>query len=697
MVGNDIKGAQQQAHNNMNIVLSNLARKNVKIWFFVFLVPLLFFLYRSAFHAPFIIDDNAKIVDNADIRTFPNFSKLIYKYSAKHNFHRNDPSRPLTYLTYAFNYSIGKLNPVSYRIFNLLIHIINAFLVLVFAQKIYFYLLKPGYNRLLPFAAALIFAVHPVAVFSVSYSYNRADILCLLFYVLTLVLFIKYRENNVHRGWYYGASVLSFILALASKPTAVTFPAILLLVDYVLYQKLLTNKIKISFKQYCRKHIIFLGILALYFLFRLVYLGGIGDREAEKTLDRVYYVVMQPHVYMRYFELLILPLRASILHSLIDIKNYDIRLILSYTALFSVIIILCRGIINFIRFKPINDINRLFVFTFSFFLITIAPAASIFPTSMLMQENRIYLPSIGFIMFFVYVCGRYLNKNVFLVITFLYAGLFCYLTYNRNLLFADPLRLLSDAIRVNSKNDLAYFTRGNLYKDKGDYEHALADFTKAIELSPLYEKAHNNRGNIYCMFKDYRRAIYDYKEIIKIDPQNSDAYLNLAVAYHETGADTQEVIRNFKIAADLGSETALKNLESLGVSHNPTGAKILQKNVNPSALSSADGVELFRNRRYKEAIEAFTRLIQEQPENEASIRNNIGLCYIQLKEYDNAEKELLRALSIDKNYEKAYYNLGVLYEKKQDTKKAMEFYKKVISLNPGHEKAKQKLSSQILH
>ncbi|MGO9173721.1 MAG: tetratricopeptide repeat protein [Rhodomicrobium sp.] len=84
---------------------------------------------------------------------------------------------------------------------------------------------------------------------------------------------------------------------------------------------------------------------------------------------------------------------------------------------------------------------------------------------------------------------------------------------------------------------------GNAYYEKQDYDHAIADFTKAIDLAPDYA-AYNNRGNAYYVRKDYDNAIADYTKAIDLAPNDAVAYHNRGNAYKAIGITSQS-------AADL--------------------------------------------------------------------------------------------------------------------------------------------------
>ncbi len=91
------------------------------------------------------------------------------------------------------------------------------------------------------------------------------------------------------------------------------------------------------------------------------------------------------------------------------------------------------------------------------------------------------------------------------------------------------------AIELDPANALAYNNRGRAYADKGDHDRAIADYDKAIQLDPKFAQRLQRRGNAYFAKGDYDRAIADYDEAIKLDPKYAFAYHNRALAYREQG------------------------------------------------------------------------------------------------------------------------------------------------------------------
>jgi tetratricopeptide (TPR) repeat protein len=85
--------------------------------------------------------------------------------------------------------------------------------------------------------------------------------------------------------------------------------------------------------------------------------------------------------------------------------------------------------------------------------------------------------------------------------------------------------------------DLAvtYYNRGLGYGAERDYDRAIADYTKAIELAPKFANAYNNRGTVYGITGDHARAIADFTKAISLDPKNANAYNNRCLGLAVSG------------------------------------------------------------------------------------------------------------------------------------------------------------------
>jgi len=98
--------------------------------------------------------------------------------------------------------------------------------------------------------------------------------------------------------------------------------------------------------------------------------------------------------------------------------------------------------------------------------------------------------------------------------------------------FSQALLLWKDADGIKNKA-IAYNNRGNVYQYLEQYDKAISDYNKAIELNPNYAKAYNNRGVAYDDLKQYDKAISDYTKALELNPNYAEAYNNRGLVYSD--------------------------------------------------------------------------------------------------------------------------------------------------------------------
>ena len=125
----------------------------------------------------------------------------------------------------------------------------------------------------------------------------------------------------------------------------------------------------------------------------------------------------------------------------------------------------------------------------------------------------------------------------------------------------------SKAIELDPKDAETYFNRGYAYGHKGDYDRAIADFSKALELDPKAVVAYNSRGAAYEHKGDHDRAIADFSKVLELDPKDAHVYHNRGAAYEDKG-DHDRAIADYRRALqfDPSIEASKEGLKRLGVS-----------------------------------------------------------------------------------------------------------------------------------
>src|SRR5438034_977960 len=141
---------------------------------------------------------------------------------------------PLTWMTLGLDYLLWGMNPVGYHLTSLLLHAANAVVFFFVGCRILTLALPAPSERghaLTAGFAALVFAIHPLRVESVAWVTERRDVLSGLFYLLTILVYLRDCERGARgRGWCW-VSVGLFACALLSKSMVVNLPIVLLILD----------------------------------------------------------------------------------------------------------------------------------------------------------------------------------------------------------------------------------------------------------------------------------------------------------------------------------------------------------------------------------------------------------------------------------------------------------------------------------
>ena len=117
----------------------------------------------------------------------------------------------------------------------------------------------------------------------------------------------------------------------------------------------------------------------------------------------------------------------------------------------------------------------------------------------------------------------------------------------------DAITYYSEVISLQPDSSIlakAYTARGSIYADKREYDLAIADWTKAIELAPEDAEVYYNRGTAYGDKGELDKAIQDYNKAIDLDPEDDIAYNNRGVAYHNIG-DFAAAIEDYSKSIEL--------------------------------------------------------------------------------------------------------------------------------------------------
>ncbi len=192
-------------------------RRNMKDVLYILLISFaILLIYSKSVSYPFLAywDDNFYILNNKHLSL--SFSNILFWFKTPYYC----MYIPITMISYMIDYFFGGMNPVPYHVQNILWHIIAS----IFVYKIFrYFAIMPW----LAFSITLLFAIHPQRVESVVWLSERKDVLCSAFYFMGLFFYLKnYNNKN------FWLPLIFFILALLSKPMAVSLPLIFVLFEF---------------------------------------------------------------------------------------------------------------------------------------------------------------------------------------------------------------------------------------------------------------------------------------------------------------------------------------------------------------------------------------------------------------------------------------------------------------------------------
>jgi tetratricopeptide (TPR) repeat protein len=508
------------------------------------LAALVFLIYSNVLNGPFIFDDGMYIATNQQIKDL----SLLWPPSPRY----------LTFLSFALNYAVGGLDTFGYHFFNVAVHAVNSALVFALATILFNTpLMKEkgfdGYACPAAIAASFLFAAHPVQTQAVSYITQRFASLTALFYLLSLVSYLKWRtsENN-SRFIFYAIAFFSAMAAQFTKETGFTLPAVMVLTEFVFFRRTKGTGRRAA------ALLPFLLVMAIvpFLLFGQEFSAGSGTGVSETTrriqlrdLESVSahdYLATQFRVMATYLSLLVLPVGQNIDYDYPLLRSFLLPEVILSAALVASVFIL--GVYLLVRGRSGRSGCFLMAgYGIIFFFMAISVESSIIPINDVIYEHRLYLPDAGAAIFFsallMGVFAFLRNRSVLkasalawaVCVTAAIAVPLSAATWSRNNLWADEVLFWRDAAAKSPQKARVRNNLGNVLYKKGLAAEGMAEFRKAAELAPSFADARYNLGTAYKDLGMMEKAIIEFEAAVRSQPGKLNARNNLGLAYYTVG------------------------------------------------------------------------------------------------------------------------------------------------------------------
>lgn len=438
---------------------------------------------------------------------------------------------PLTIVTYWWEYSKHGLEPYFYHRDSMILHIICTFTVFLFARVLTKNLTVAG-------VVALLFAVHPMRVESVTWIAGRKDILYGMFYMLACTTHIWYvRDYKGRKALWFIATILLFAISLFCKSVGVTLPVVLLFIDYYEGRKL-------SFKLIIEKVPLFLCALA----FGLISIYAQKDVGALGTLD----VSFKPweRFALGCYALVTYIWKALVPVGLTNFYPYPLKVNDALPAVFYLYpLLVIAGIFALVKYQRHN---RLLVLCVSFFVINLLLLLQFMPVGgAIMSDRYTYIPYVGiFLLAGTAVAWLIEEKKkpagLVLGAAVALSLVYGYMTSERNKDWYDSVTLWQSAIEKNPESPIGYFYLGQEYytrfegsltaqERQRNGDSAYYYFLKSVEHKPDYTNPIICIGEYQRSTGQIDAAKATYLKALSIKNDLESAYLGLGVVYSIKG------------------------------------------------------------------------------------------------------------------------------------------------------------------
>jgi Tfp pilus assembly protein PilF len=518
--------------------------------------------YEPIRHNGFVgYDDDGYITKNPDISGGITGSSSIQTLTQFHSYMWH----PLTTFSHKLDCEFFGLNPKRHHFVSVLIHTLNATLLLWILVKI------TGSAWASAFAAG-IFALHPLQVESIAWAAERKTILSGLFWLLTIFVYIWYTKKPGIRRYILVFAI--FGLCIMTKPVVVTLPFALLLLDYWPLNRLSIGNNKSKIGNWKLAIIEKIPLLALSIILSVITViaqksgGAIAQTDAVPLAARIANMFVS---YISYIGKLFVPAGLSVFYPY-SIKSFKDTKVIICIVLFLLITAICLYAGQRRKYAAVGWL---------WFAGTLIPVIGIVQAGAQAMANRyMYIPMLGLLIIISFsvkeIIANYpVLKNVAAVSVAAILFIAVILTRMQVKHWENDLTLFGYALEVTDKNYLAESNYGMALAEKHRLSEAEAHIKKAIQISPKFDEAYSNLGTVYIQMGRIDKAVKNLTKAIELKSDNTKALNNyawlLATQKEVSAEDASKSVELASRACELTKNKDAELLDTLAVAYAAAG------------------------------------------------------------------------------------------------------------------------------
>jgi tetratricopeptide (TPR) repeat protein len=660
----------------------SLFRVRYEVWAYLFLILAALTIYGQVTTHSFVnFDDDIYITANRYIRNGLTLDNVIWAFG----FTDIAYWHPLTWLSHMVDYQLFGLNAGMHHLINLILHISNSLLLFYVLKRITGDLIKSAF-------VAALFALHPIQVESVAWAAERKNVLSTLFWMLTLLAYVRYTEKPVFYRYLLVMTV--FVFGLMTKPVLVTLPFVFLLLDYWPLRRFhqtqqIENNVGASEKskktedddfsamtsgsnktnfhrfpvrqlfELLREKIPFILLSIIPVYLSMSSLKHHGILISTKILSMKLRLANALVSYISYLKKIIWPHKLSVFYPYPDALPF-------WLVFGSGVMLLCITLaaVRLSARKPYLIVGWLWYLGILFPAIGLTQAG-LWPA---MADRWAYVPIIG--IFIIIAWGipdlllRYPHrKKGFIVITAIILPTLMIASWIQIGYWRNSITLFEHVLKINPNNAVAHVKLGEVYANKGFPHEAIRHYNETLRIDPDNASVHNNLGLIMAEQGMTDKAIDHYYEALRINPGLEGVHLN------------------------MGAALMAKGLINKAIGHFNEELKL---NPNDAQTHNNLGIALHKLGHTEEAIRHFTLALQNDPDFD-QVHVNLGIALIDSGKLDAGAGHFAEALRLNPNNAAAYNNLGAALLMNGKTEQAVNFFQAALKIKANDVDARNNL------
>lgn len=572
---------------------------------------------------------------------------------------------PITMLSHMLDLKFWHYDPFGHHFTNLLLHSVNAGLVLWIALHILDAFRLRSIDRdeqseeaptsgsfslvAGSVVAALVFSLHPLRAESAAWISDRKDLLCTFFMLLASIIYFTRREDpnrTLSNKWLI---VFFYLFAIGSKSIAVVLPFAFMLIDAVLF--------KYSFKENVRDKIPLLVLAVATAVVAKIAAPGLERDFLVGDTTTLQLIAFPFTVVLFYLQKFLVPLDLSPVYHPNAFLPSASGLMLAVAP----VVVVAITVMCYLRWK---QGRTHWLVAWSVFVLFLAPTfLGLYSGIQPIADRYTYAASISLAVLAGGGVERFLRQQAkgkpsgkslgLLAGCAVILVLFAYQSLRQVHVWKNSSTLWTYVL-ARAPYPVAYNNLGIVMMETGKHEEALRMFESAIAAQPSYGEAMCNLGIVYNKLGNREKAIDLYRKAIEVEPTFLNSYINLGTEYLDRGM------------MDSAIATYRRSL-------------IVDSMFAPAYYNIA--LARMKEGKYMEAVGDLERAVSYAPAN-ADAWYNLGVARENLSQTQEAVVAYTKAIAFNAAYGDAYLNLANIHAAKQEFEPAIQLLNKAISVNP---------------